>query len=415
MIAHFFQKPHVIARLQDGPLGNHLEELATLLHEQGYTRNIIRAYLRHCEKFGQWLSQNGYSVAEANETTHDVYIRSLESPTTGKRPTSPSGVQHLLRLLRDKDGSESPAPVVLTSEADQWLLHYEHYLKQVLGATPNTCLSYLPMAKRFLNTFFATGSVCWEDISAQEVADFVSRQAEPRKGQGRIMPAAAIRAFLRFLIFSGVLQPGFEAAIAMPRPIAQATVPKRLTTEEVEQVLGTCAHDTPTHLRNRAILLLLARLGLRASEVFNLHLEDIDWHQGHLMLRPGKTHQARILPLSDEVGRALAGYLTKGRPVSTSRAVFLHCQAPFTPFARAGTICLIARRALLRAGVAEGSLIGSHTFRRTAASQMVNRGISFKEVADVLGHQSLQTTGIYAKLDLDVLALIALPWMGDTQ
>ena len=133
-----------------------------------------------------------------------------------------------------------------------------------------------------------------------------------------------------------------------------------------------------------------------------------------MVIRSTKTHHERVLPLSQDVGTALANYLCWGRPTTTSRVVFLHCQAPFRPFSDSAAISRIAARAIGRAGVSGYARLGAHVFRHTAASQMVNQGASFKDVADVLGHRSLQTTGIYAKLDLATLSDVALPWMGDT-
>jgi integrase len=187
-----------------------------------------------------------------------------------------------------------------------------------------------------------------------------------------------------------------------------------LTTAEVDRVLVTSSGEPPKALRNHALLLLLARLGLRAHEVAALCLDDLDWHEGQLLIRPGKTHQARGLPLVQDVGQAIAVYLERGRPATTSRHIFLACRAPFQPLTDATAISRIATRALRRVGVTSHLRLGAHTFRHTAASQMVNRGARFKEVADVLGHCTLQTTGIYAKLDLDALVAVALPWMGET-
>lgn len=186
-----------------------------------------------------------------------------------------------------------------------------------------------------------------------------------------------------------------------------------MTVAEVERALATWTGDSPTALWNRAILLLLARLGVRAYEVAALCLEDIHWYAGQVRLSPGKTHHERVLPLLQEVGEALAAYLQHGRPRTASRHLFLHCRAPFAPFADPRAIGLIARRACLRAGILARPRLGAHTFRHTAASQMVNQGAGFKDVADVLGHRSLQTTGIYAKLDVEALAGVVLPWMGD--
>jgi site-specific recombinase XerD len=206
-----------------------------------------------------------------------------------------------------------------------------------------------------------------------------------------------------------------EAAALTPRQWTHDTIPPRLTAEEVERALALYTGEAPRDLRNRAILTLLARLGVRAHEVVRLCLEDINWHEGRIVIRSGKTRHDRVLPLSHDVGRAVADYLRWGRPTTSSRVIFLHCRAPFRPFADAAAISRIAARALVRTGVTGHTRLGAHMFRHTAASRMVNRGASFKDIADVLGHQSLQTTGIYAKLDLATLAEVALPWIGELQ
>ena len=162
------------------------------------------------------------------------------------------------------------------------------------------------------------------------------------------------------------------------------------------------------------MLLLLSRLGLRAKEVARLQLNDIDWVNGSLLARSSKTHCQRLLPLPQDVGEALLSYLQNGRPETTDREIFLSAVAPYLPLKTSSTISVTVKRLLARAGIKRQSS-GAHLFRHTAATQMVNRGASFKEVADVLGHQQLQTTGIYAKLDLAALSEVALPWPGGAQ
>ena len=414
MIESYFSRSSTITRLRGGPLGADLDALATTLHAQGYMWESIRSYLRGCAQFGQWLSQHGYVVADVTPTLVSHYIRSLPRPPSGRLPEGAQGLSHLLTLWRQQNRlreCSTPAPC---TEVDQWLLRYEQYLDQVCGVAASTRSHYLRMARRFLTACFHTGHVDWPSLHAQQITNFVRQEAASKHGGGRKLPSTAVRSLLRFLIGKGALPPGVEAAALAPRQWVHDTLPTHLTADEVERVLALYARASPTDRRNRAILMLLARLGLRAHEVVRLCLEDIDWHEGRLMIRTRKTHCARVLPLSHDVGRAVADYLCGGRPATTSRLVFLHGRAPFRPFADAAAISRIAARALRRVGVTGSPRLGAHAFRHTAASQMVNRGVSFKEVADILGHQSLQTTGIYAKLNLGALAEVALPWMGET-
>jgi site-specific recombinase XerD len=232
-----------------------------------------------------------------------------------------------------------------------------------------------------------------------------------RRHAGRKQPAVAIRSFLRFLVFRGDIRPGLEAAAPSPPQWKYASLPSRLTPEEVERVLAVYHEENAISLRNRAILFLLARLGLRAQDVVSLCLENSDWADGRFALRPGKTRRARTVPLPHDVGQAIVAYLQRGRPQRESRQVFLHSRAPFRSLTGAA-VWAIVRQAFTRAGLSVPPGVASHIFRHTIASQMVNHGASFKDVADVLGHQSIQTTGIYAKLELDTLAAVALPWEG---
>jgi site-specific recombinase XerD len=414
MIETYFFRTPTINRLRGGPLGSDLDDLATALQQQGYAWDSIRGYLRGCDQFARWLLQHDYAVADVNQTLIKRYISGLPRPPSGRLPKAAEGLSHLLKLWRQHKSLPERIDADSLTEAGQWLLRYEQHLDQVCGTAAGTRSHYLRMARRFLRTCFGTGPLTWSSLQAHQISDFVKQEATNKHGGGRKLPSTAVRSILRFLVFRGELSPGLEAAALAPRQWTQDSIPQRLTTQEVERALALYAGEAPVDWRNRAILMLLARLGLRAREVATLCLEDLNWHEACVVIRYTKTHHDRVLPLSQDVGRALADYLCWGRPATTSRIVFLHGQAPFRPFADAAAISRIAARALRRVGVTGSARLGAHAFRHTAASQMVNRGVSFKEVADVLGHQSLQTTGIYAKLNLVALSDVALPWMGDT-
>jgi site-specific recombinase XerD len=248
-------------------------------------------------------------------------------------------------------------------------------------------------------------------LSVQLVTEFIREEAAHKTGHGRTAPASATRSFLRFLAWRGVAPSGLDRAIPRVRRARHASLPTRLSPEQLARLLQRPDTPSPAAYRDRAILSLLAGLGLRAGEVATLELDDLDWYAGQLRLRAGKCRRERVLPLPQEVGAALAEYLRNGRPHHQGRRVFLTLTDPARTI-QAATVSAIVQRNLVRAGVPLGRLAGAHMLRHTAASRMVNGGASFKEVADVLGHRSLQTTGIYAKLDLDALAGVALPWIG---
>ena len=410
MIERLFTRASHLAHFQRPPLGPHLEDLATTLKQQNYSDNTVRNYLRSAERFGIWLTENRLSLKEADEKAVDLYNNSLKPPAREKSGALP----HLVVILRRNQvlPPTAPAVVVTSTACEQWIVRFDQHLERVVGAASSTRAIYREIVRRFVGECFGDGPLNWETIGAERISQFVAKEAAQRKGFGRKVPAVAVRSALRFLVASGDLRDGLQAAVPSMRTWKHAALPRNITKDQVDQVLADCSGNDPKSLRNRAILLLLARLGLRAKEIVLLELGAIDWKQGLLRIGACKNHCERALPLSQEVGDALAAYLIDSRPQSASRRVFLDCCAPFAPLAGSSSVSMLAKRALLKSGIPAGPLLGAHTFRHSVASEMVCGGASFKEVADILGHQSLGTTGIYAKLDLNALAQVALPWVG---
>jgi integrase len=421
LINSLFTRAHVLVRFQQSLLQPHLSDLAVRLQQHGYSHNVIRGYLSSAEKFGQWLSVNNRNVSDVNENVTALYID--EAVRRGRAETGPqqdhgktrTGLVHLVRMLRDKQVIPAVPVTLPGTAAERWLMGFEQHLVQVVGAALNTRKKYVSLAKRFVGQQFGDGPVDWGSLQADHVAAFVTRESEKKRGFGRKAAPVAIRAVLRFLVYSGDIRAGLEAAVPAMRNWKHAALPRHITAHDLERVLDLFRDASPRSRRNLAILLLLARLGLRANEVVQLRLGDIDWRGARLVLRRGKKRTERVLPLSQEVGDALAEYVTKARPRTDSPVVFLNYRPPYRPLAGPSAVSTMAKRALLSIGFTPGPRIGAHTFRHTVASEMVCRGATFKEVADVLGHESLQTTGIYAKLDLQALEAVALPWTGGAE
>jgi site-specific recombinase XerD len=328
MIEHCFVHTPVVARLRGGPLGPYLDDLATTLHQQGYAPSSIQRCLRTGDLFGRWLEGQGYDVTKIDEAAIQHYVSGLERYRSGQLPKAAQGLKHVVGLLRQRGiliDRQSPTPV------DQWLVEYNAHLEQVAGLALSTRQSYGRMARRFLTSCFGAERPDWQAVTAPMITAFVSQEAAKCQGYGRKTPSVAVRSFLRFLVFRGEIRPGLEAAAPIPPQWRHASLPPRLTSEDVERVVAVYPDDTATNRRNRALLLLLARLGLRAQEVVALCLDDIDWYASRVCIRPGKTRQARHLPLTQEVGYALAAYLQDGRPQSDSRRVFLQCRHRFDP------------------------------------------------------------------------------------
>jgi integrase/recombinase XerD len=418
MIKNIFTRASVVARLETGTLGWHLDSLATTLQNQRYAISTISVHLREAHAFGLWINER-HQLGEISELMLKHYLDDLsvqsESLSRSRRRKITTAVNLLLYHLR-QTGVIAPPPAEISplTEAQQCLASYEEFLEKVQGLAPTTRRQYLRFASRLLNTISQSGPIPWPSLNADKIIEFVLADASPRKGFGPHTTSTAIRSLLRFLVSQGRLSSGLETAIPNIPRWSHAALPQRLSETDINRLLTVCDDGTAIGRRNYAILILLSRLGLRAKEVVGMQLGDLDWANGSLLVRSSKTHSERLLPMAQEVGEALVSYLKDGRPATSYRQIFLDHTAPFQPLQTASAITKVVKRLLAKAGIERRSS-GAHLFRHTVASQMVNHGASFKEVADVLGHQNLQTTGIYAKLDLAALSEAALPWPGGAQ
>lgn len=297
------------------------------------------------------------------------------------------------------------------TEASRWLKGFDDHLSHVQGLAPRTRQAYCAVVSCFLDGFCGPGMPDWSSLRSEHLTTFVRREASRLKRNARRTPAVAIRALLRYLKFDGAIGSGMEAAVPRTPRWKLAALPPSLSAAQTERVIAHISTDTPKGRRDRAILLLLARMGLRAVEAAQLTLDDIDWRSGRLWIRRGKSRRDRCLPLPQDVGDARCDYLEHGRQPCPSRLVFLRVLAPHSPLRNSAAVCKIARRALARAGIVN-TPAAAHLFRHASATRMLTSGASFNEIADVLGHISLKTTAIYAKLDLAALSAVSLPWPG---
>jgi site-specific recombinase XerD len=419
MIHNIFTRASVLAKLASGPLGPYLVDLVTALQQQRYATHTIQKYLHAADALGRWLQTQQIALSTINEEVIAQYVstlgrRKVRSCPRGAPPHEAGGLQHLLHLLRQQGIAAPPQAMRPATPFEQTLADYEQYLASVCGVAVTTRRKYLYFARQLLIFAFSSGMPEWSALRTETITQFVHQETAPRRGAGRKQPGSASRIFLRYLVTRGLIPTGLEAAIPGMRIWKHASLPEHLSDEEVTRVLTACADGTAIGRRNYAILMLLARLGIRALEAARLRLDDIDWRTGCVVIRASKNHRERRLPLPEDVGQTLLDYLQHGRPPTTCRNIFLEHTAPFQPLQTASAITKVVKRLLQQTGIKRSSS-GAHLFRHTAASQMVCRGASFKEVADVLGHQSLQTTGIYAKLDLAALSQVALPWPGGAQ
>lgn len=295
-----------------------------------------------------------------------------------------------------------PSIAAFTSQLDQYLL-------RVRGSADSTRRLHRRVVHRFFTARFPNGVITWSNLHFSDCAAFVSQEfARLPNHDTQKTWLMILRSLLRYLAEEiGAIPRGWDAALPKIANRRHARLPRHLSQTQVHDLLGACQKDTPRHARDRALALIFLRLGLRREEVANLTVRDIDWRNGLLHICSTKTRQDRHLPLPEDVGHALVAHLHHQRWHAVR--VFEPRQAPFTAQRSYDHVGNTVRALLVRAGIVDR---GVHALRHTAATAMVNAGASFKAVADILGHRSLATTLIYAKLDLDSLRQVALPWPG---
>ncbi len=322
-------------------------------------------------------------------------------------------LRRVLSALRDK-GSIAPARPVVLSEQEQVVEHFSAYIINERGLSRHINDRYKRLARRFLQEIFPAGACDFGMLNAEIVIGYVERHARDGAAETGKDMCSNLRAFLRYLHLRGDIAGLLAECVPSIRRWRLVTLPTFLPPEKVQQVLDHCDRTTPAGHRDYAVLMILAKLGLRASEVVALTLDDIDWRAGEVLVH-GKGRRRAVMPLRSDVGAAIVDYLRHGRPTSTSRHLFLRIRAPHTAFASSPTVTMIAKRALDRAGIHGYAHHGAHLFRHSLATDLVRSGASFAELGQLLRHECTDSTRIYAKLDIEKLRTLSQPWPGGVQ
>jgi site-specific recombinase XerD len=374
----------------------------------GYNPYVVRFHLHSVAHFGVWLQQEGADLETIDEGTVAAFERHrscCRCPGTSRNrdPNVVSCVRVFLHHLRDQGkvpAANPPAePNLLVAEFLQWM-------KAHRGAVVATLSSYRLYVTNLVE-FLGDDPHMY---SAGGLRDFIAKRYRHYGRNSIRMVMAAVRMFLRYLAVEGRCRPGLDQALPSPAIWSQQSLPQGLPIEEVQRILALCP-STPTGIRDRAVLLLLIRLGLRAGDVAALQFRDLCFDTATIRVS-GKGGREVQLPLPQDVGDALLEYVRVGRPQVKSDYVFLRSVVPFKPFGgrRPGhAVTHITRTALRRAGV-QRPRRGAHVLRHTAACQMLGADVGLERIAEVLRHRSIATTGIYAKVDLHLLEQVAQPW-----
>ena len=398
----------VLSRVPEGPIAAYIGSFSDSLSALGYARYSIHRQVWLAACFSHWLKSKGVRVHSINSVHAAQYLRFRyrhQRPCAGDT----AALRHLVDFLRREGVTPlEKITVCRLTPVENCTRAYEKYLREARALAKATIVNYVPFVRDFLNDCFGDGPLTLSRLCAGDVVKFVQRQA-PRLHMKRAkLMTSALRSFLNYLRYSGDVTLDLAAAVPVVPNWSMTSIPRGIATDQVRQLLASIDRHTAVGRRDYAILLLLARLGLRSGEVTFLKLDDIDWNVGRLSVC-GKTGQRSDLPLSAEVGKAIAAYLKHGRPKSASRCVFLRAKAPNDGFQSSCGVGSIVRHSIERAGIYAPTK-GAHQFRHGLATEMLRQGASLGEIGDLLGHHHPQTTKIYTKVDVKALRSLAVPW-----
>jgi site-specific recombinase XerD len=400
----------VLSRPLEGPLAGYIGTFAKWANEQGYSFCSLRRQVLLAACFSRWLGQKGVRVHNISSEHAVQYLR-YRSRRVQIHKGDTAALRYLIEFLNragviPTETMAEPRP----NPVEQCAGEFERYLRGERVLAEATIINYMPHIRGLLEHRFGDGTVKLSRLCAGDVVGFVQRQAPRLHPKRSKLMTTALRSFLQYVRYRGHVTLDLAAAVPVVPNWSKTGIPRAITREQVQQLLASINRGTAIGRRDYAILLLLARLGLRSSEVVFLDLDDIDWNLGQLTVR-GKRGRRTKLPLPPDVGKAIAAYLRCGRPESTSRRVFLRVQAPRRGFQGPSSIGSIVRHSLQRAGI-KAPTYGAHQFRHGLATEMLRHGATLGEIGEILGHRHPQTTTIYAKVDINALRTLALPWPG---
>jgi site-specific recombinase XerD len=407
MLDHLFEES-VLERFHVGPLQPYLNTFAAELSKRGYSRYCMKHKIRLIAQFSQWLLQQQVGINELEEELIDDFVE-----YKGKQHVVRRGDLATLRLLLQHLQDKGVIPISTIIE-DNPLYQIEQgfarYLSQERGLSQATLGNYIALVRQFLIERFKAKRFQLDKLCATDVTGFILRYAPTVKRSTARLMATSLRAFFRYLYLCGQITTNLGEFVPTVADWRLSNLPKSLDSEQIECLLKSCDQSNKVGQRDYTILLLLARLGLRAGEVVAMRLDDINWEAGELIVR-GKGPRQNRLPIPCDVGKSLAVYLQYGRPFCSTRRVFIRIRAPHYGFSSSVAICNIVQRALQRANI-QTNYKGAHLLRHTLATHMLRKSASLAEIGEILRHQLPTTTEIYTKVDIVSLRTLAQPWLG---
>jgi integrase/recombinase XerD len=409
MLTDFFRSPLTLERYRSGLVGPHLDSFTEWLNDRGYQRISIRRHVREVVHFATWAKTAGIPVEGLKQAALDRLHIFLDH----REPLRPrnGGDQHLcqsagifVRFFEATGVVCGLAPSAATpSPAERVWTEFTEWMRAQRGTMSSTLGGYRRPISALLQNLGTDPSA----FTAEGLRHFLLQQVKQSSQEQSKNLATALRMFLRFLITRGDCPVGLDCAIPTVARWRLAALPKYLPAHDVERLIQSCDPASMLGARDRAILLLIARLGLRAGDVSALRFGDLHWSEAALVVS-GKNRREVRLPLPQDVGDAILRYLHHCRPRVLSERVFITAVAPYVPISRQG-VGRSVRRTLRRTGISAPTE-GAHLLRHSAATNLLREGASLSAIGALLRHASIETTTVYAKVDVGMLGEITMPW-----
>jgi site-specific recombinase XerD len=405
----YLRRSWLFRRLRSGSHGQLVECYAARLIEENLVRLGTWRCLNVVGGLLSWIASRHYALTNLDEHVVERYLR-YRGRRQSIQPGDRAALKRWLSVLRE-EGAIAPAAAPQLTAHDRIFKEFEEYLRTERGLAPRSIIRHLPTIRRFLREVCPAGSDDLNRINQESVIGYIERHARDWSPKTGKLMCWSLRAFLRYLHHRGLNTRALAGCVPSIRRWKLATLPTYLPAAQVQKALDSCDQATAMGRRDYAILIMLAKLGLRASEVATLTLDDLDWRAGEMHIRAKGRQRARM-PMPPDVGAAIAAYLRNGRPKSSCRRLFLRTLAPYAGFASGTTITWIAKTALDRAGVQGCAHRGTHIFRHSLATELLRSGATLTEIGQLLQHEDHDTTRIYAKVDIEALRTLSLPWPG---
>ena len=403
----FFQGNIISEQPTKGVLDAHLNTFMSVVSDLGFSPATIKTQMTLLKGFKRWAEGNHIVASNIDEGITDRFLIEFDRKGAVRR-----GDNRTLHRFLDHLRLEGAIPHLKPTFNDSPLTHlksrYEDYLQKERGLSTETGSRYWPYIRRFIFERFGNKSMQLCELCPHDIDRFLLSHAREQTPKVAQLMVSAMRSFFRFLFRYGETKCDLSTAVPTVAAWRLSEVPKHIKAEEVESLLESCDRTTSVGRRNYSILLLIARLGLRAGEIVALELGDINWRSAELTIR-GKGQFCDRLPLPQSVGEALAVYLKNDRPKCSTRRVFVRMRAPYRGFKGSSTVSTIVRRTIEKSGLITPSK-GAHLLRHSLATNMLRKGASMTEIGELLRHRSPNSTEIYAKVDIEGLHSIVRIW-----